>query len=121
MKNILIIIGLISIAGISACTKTTEIIYNNGVPGTIIGQVTLYDTLLNFGNRDFIIDDRSGIEVSIEGTQLKGITNKNGSYSIKDVPPGAYILIFKKNDFITYKSDPFEFAGNGTDRFDANI
>jgi hypothetical protein len=101
-------------------TTTTQVMYTgDAIPGTIIGKVTAIDTL--FINGRYVVSDPSGVEVSIEGTSLKGITDKGGRYSISNVPPGAYWLIFKKEDFATYHDGVIEFAGNGTDYWDAEV
>src|SRR5580704_9494761 len=83
-----------------ACgAKTTEVIYNNGVPGTIIATVFLYDSLgVNAGG---IPLDPSGVEVSVEGTDRKALTDKNGKCTITKVPPGVLNFLFKKEGFAT--------------------
>jgi hypothetical protein len=95
-------------------SKTTEIIYNNGVPGTIIAQVQLCDSLSGPTGQIYL-PDASGIEVSIEGTSFKTVTDKNGKCTLSNIPPGVYSIFFKKDGFTTQKDAYKEFAGNGTD------
>ena len=100
----------------SACKSnpTTQVIYTgSGIPGTILGKVILYDTL--YDNLGYVIlDDASGVTVSVEGATLKAITDKDGKYSIPDVPPGTYLIAFSKDGFATDKLH-LSFAGNGTE------
>ena len=101
----------------SGCkSNPTSVVYtNDGKPGTIVGQVTLIDSLYKLNEGYTILSDASGVEVSIDGTQLKGITDANGRFSIENIPPGAYWLIFKKDGFATYHEGVIDFPGNGTD------
>src|SRR5207253_3143103 len=95
-----------------------EVVYNNGAPGTIIAKVTLIDSLSLTNGQD-IKHDPSGVEVSIEGTSLKAVTDNNGKCTITNVPPGVYNFLFKKDGFATQVYGQKEFAGNGTDLVNA--
>jgi hypothetical protein len=106
---------VITCSFLSACgSKTTEIVYNNGVPGTIIARVTLWDSLSAFPGFSPVLDP-SGVEVSIEGTAFKALTDKNGDCTIQNVPPGVYNFLFKKTGFSTQVIGQKAFPGNGTD------
>ena len=103
-----------------ACaSKTTEVIYNNGVPGTIIASVFLWDSLgVNGGG---ILLDPSGVEVSIEGTDRKALTDKKGKCTITNVFPGVLNFFFKKDGFATQVYGQKEFAGNGIDLINTSM
>src|SRR5438094_9938499 len=108
MKNIFWLCMFTASAFFAACgSKTTEVVYtNDGKPGTIIIDVTLIDTLFNNGN-PIVLADASGVEASIDGTSLNGITDKNGRCIISNVPPGAYYFTFTKEGFGMMKGGPF--------------
>jgi TonB-linked SusC/RagA family outer membrane protein len=57
----------------------------NATPGSVTGQIT--DSASGRG--------LPGATVSIQGTKLSAITNDNGQYVIRDVPPGEYVLAIK--------------------------
>lgn len=99
-----------------ACSsKTTEVVYTNGIPGTLIADVTLNDSTWSK------ILDPSDVEVSIEGTAIKGLTDKNGRCTLLNVPPGIYNIFFKKIGFITQVYGQKEFVGNGTDEVSTTL
>jgi hypothetical protein len=115
IKNFILFLSVA--AFIAGCkSNTTQVIYtNDGKPGTIVGQISLYDSLLDKNSNSLPISDASGVTVTIEGTSLQGQTDKDGIYSITNVPPGAYWLIFSKDGYSTDHYGVIEFAGNGTD------
>src|SRR5437899_1519502 len=123
MKNIFY--SIIFFAGANLLTgcksnTTTQVVYTGDViPGTIVGKVYLADTV--FMNNYIPISDASGVEINIEGASFSAVTDKDGRYTIANVPPGAYWLIFKKDGFATYHDGVIEFTGNGTDRWDAQV
>ncbi|MFZ5517843.1 MAG: M56 family metallopeptidase [Candidatus Zhuqueibacterota bacterium] len=45
----------------------------------------------------------SGATVAIDGTNFKGISDVNGSYTIADVPPGVYNLLASSPGFMSVK------------------
>src|SRR5437763_13234550 len=101
MKNIFWLCMFTASAFFVACgSKTTEVVYtNDGKPGTIIIDVTLFDSVIMVGGGSTRITDASGVEVSLEGTSLKEITDINGRCNISNVPPGAYDFLFTKDGF----------------------
>ncbi len=66
--------------------------------GTMVGFVKLYD---EYG---FIIEDKSGVKVTITGTDpgISATTNSQGRYEINDLETGNYHLEFSKDGFGTY-------------------
>ncbi|MCD4736337.1 MAG: carboxypeptidase-like regulatory domain-containing protein [Bacteroidales bacterium] len=97
MKNIWILIICLAITGSiladSAKSKNSE---NPPVETTSIsGTVT-----------DFVSGEPlTGVEVSIEGSDVKAYTDLDGNFMIKDVKPGKYNLIFS---YISYNKSLVE-------------
>ena len=66
--------------------------------GTISGRVVLED------QASLPSPDHSGVEVAVEGhPEFFAKTGVDGSYTISDVPPGLYQLVFSKKGYVTRK------------------
>lgn len=75
------------------------------------GQIAGYVLLGN--NNQLATVDRSGVEVSIVGTDLKGTTDAEGKWSIDDVPSGNHILEYHKDGY-SWMRQYVQFVGSGT-------
>ena len=76
--------------------------------GDLIGRVgALMD---EFGK---LMTDRSGYLVRLEGTtpELTATTDKDGKFSISNLPAGTYNLVFSKSGFQTLKVFSYQFNG----------
>ena len=104
MRNIIKLSALLAFAVFCGCkdTNTTQVIYTgDAIPGTLVGNGNLYDTVWDNFSRNYAeIDDRSNVLVSLEGTTFKTTTNKKGEWRIENVPPGTYNILFQKDDYI---------------------
>lgn len=83
---------------ILVCALLIPSLTNAGVTGKIAGKVTDQDT----GEPLF------GVNVIIEGTRMGDATNVDGFYSINNIPPGEYTVIFsavgyQKKSFVKVK------------------
>jgi len=76
--------------------------------GNIEGWVTLYDDL---GNR---IQDKSGVNISLEETSLSAYSDTDGYWEIIGIPAGIYDFFFQKDNFFTVKFRNIQFVGGGT-------
>jgi hypothetical protein len=94
LTNILIIL--------SGCDKNEE---NSFPKGSIVGFVHLIDENGNVSN------DRSGVNVSIEGIAKSAITNEIGRVELTNVPAGTYNILFSKEGYGTCKISSFQFIG----------
>ncbi len=73
--------------------------------GALYGRVTLYDV-------DSInITDNSNIAVSIEGSNLASLTDRNGWWRMNGLTTGNYTLVFSKAGYGTYKDFSYQFIG----------
>lgn len=74
-----------------------------GGTGSVLGKVVLQDqlTLQNPDHSGVRIRflDASGNPVMVEGEELVGSSTETGDFSIGDVPPGTYTLVFTKEDY----------------------
>src|SRR5436309_3272435 len=114
MKNKFFLIAFFSAAVFAGCKSTTQVIYNDGVPGSIIGQVALMDSVNSHNAGQRQLGDASGVLVSIEGTSYAATTDRSGKFTLENVPPGTYWLLYTKDGFETSRQGPQTFAGNGT-------
>jgi hypothetical protein len=76
--------------------------------GNIEGWVTLYDDLGN------LLQDKSGVMISLEGTTLSAYSNTEGYWEIVGVSAGIYDFFFQKDNFFTTKLHNIQFVGGGT-------
>ncbi|MBM2845449.1 MAG: hypothetical protein HW407_761 [Bacteroidetes bacterium] len=60
------------------------------------------------------VTDHSGILVSAEGTGLTALTDKDGWYTLNDLPTGTYTVAFSKSGYGTWKNPGFQIVGGGT-------
>jgi hypothetical protein len=75
--------------------------------GSIIGFCQLTDAANN------LIDDRSGVEVSVEGTNVSTTTSSDGRYTLTGVPSGIHVLRYSKQGFGVWKNTQFQYVGGG--------
>ena len=76
--------------------------------GNISGSFILYD------DNGSTPQDRSGVQISIEGHPFSTLTATNGSWQLEEVPAGIYTLVYSKTGYFTWKSFNFQFVGGGT-------
>ena len=92
---------------VTGCQKE-EFIYPKG---DIVGFIDMVD---RYGNE---LDDKSGVSVSIDGTDIKTITNELGRYKLTDVPVGTYKIIYKRSDFGALVIESYQFVGGDVPAF----
>lgn len=89
---------------LSSCTSGSheELFFNDVIESasksSISGYVNLYD------EGTFPMEDKSGMQIKIEElSSFSATTDKNGYFTLKDVPFGTYTLIYEKTGYGTYK------------------
>jgi len=80
----------------------------NGVKGNITGDVQLLDESHN------LVNDFSGVNISIKGTDFTTQSDSKGKWTLKDIPPGVYDIIMSKPDYDSLLFFGYPFPGNGT-------
>jgi len=90
------------------CDKSEENIF---LKGNIIGFVYLVD------ETGYEVENKSGVNISIEGLTSSAITNEDGRFELSDVPAGTYNIIFNKSGYGTYKRFSFQFIGGNVPAF----
>ncbi len=102
MKKIFIpLLTLIFI--ILSCEKESSPTITDVKPGNITGILDIYDS-----------DDNGGANVSLKGTNISTTTNYEGRWTLTNVEPGVYDIIFSKPGYDTTEVYGFPFPGNGT-------
>ena len=98
---------------IGACKKTTTtetvVINSNLSPGFISGVVLQYD---QFGVQ--ATSKLNQVTVSVEGQTYTTVTDTNGAYTLSNVLPGTYNVMFGKAGYGVWQQQQVSFAGNGT-------
>jgi len=84
------------------CDKKKENIF---LEGNIVGFVNLVDET---GNE---VEDKSGVNISIEGLTSSAKTNEDGRFELSNVPAGTYNIIYNKTGYGSYKRFSFQFFG----------
>ena len=83
--------------------------------GNISGFVELH-------SKDFLrYSDNSGVEVSVEGTNISTTTDINGRWTLSNLSTGTYNIVFTKTGFGNIKKIGYQFAGGGTAYLDKII
>jgi len=59
-----------------------------------------------------IIQDGSGVELSLEGTNYRTLTDQYGKWKIYNVPAGTYNLVAQKEGFGNHKFLDYEYSGS---------
>jgi hypothetical protein len=102
MKFIKILLLLNIIAFFLGCDKNQDA---KELSGNIVGFVRLID---ENGN---IVQDKSGVNVSIEGLNMSANSNVDGWFELADIPAGSYNIIYSKTGYGTYKRFGYQFIG----------
>lgn len=84
------------------CNKNEDNVF---LEGNIIGFVNLVNET---GSE---VEDKSGVNVSIEGLNTSANTNENGRFELSNVPAGTYNIIYNKKGYGSYKRFSFQFIG----------
>lgn len=84
------------------CDKNDENIF---LKGNIVGFVNLVNET---GNE---VEDKSGVNISIEGLTSSANTNEDGRFELSNVPAGTYNIIYNKTGYGSYKRFSFQFIG----------
>jgi hypothetical protein len=79
--------------------------------GTLVGN--LHGRLMLYDQCGDTVADRSGVTVAIEGTRYSTRTGADGTWTIKDLPTGTYVVSITKDDFSTDKYFGYQFVGGG--------
>jgi hypothetical protein len=107
MKIFSVIAGLFLLIGVTSCVNDT----NDDAPDTanISGAVNLYDEGVNK-------TDQSGMSVRTDGTipVYSAFTNAEGKFTLTDVPPGDYTLVFEKSGYGAFKKYSVKHTITGT-------
>jgi hypothetical protein len=90
---------IVCVGFLSACKSSTAPDGSN----TIAGLVVLYDsTGLDSDTAAVTLSDFSGIDVSIDGTTHKTVTDRDGHFKFDNIPNGTYSITATKAGFGTY-------------------
>ncbi|MDB5035797.1 MAG: Carboxypeptidase regulatory-like domain [Chlorobi bacterium] len=109
-----LMIGAIMIAvAVGSCGNNPA---NADAKGTLGGRVGLMGE--NWKKGFSATGDFSGITVAMQGTPYSTTTAANGTWSIKNLPQGTYILTMSKQGYMTYVDSSFQFVGGGTVTYD---
>jgi len=84
------------------CDKNEE---NTLLEGNIVGFVNLIDET---GNE---VEDKSNVNVTIEGLSSSVNTNEDGRFELSNVPAGTYNIIYNKTGYGSFKRFGFQFIG----------
>jgi len=76
--------------------------------GDITGKVYVFDPSQR------LVNDRSGVQVSLDQGSLKTATVYDGSWKLSGVPAGIHTLLFVKTGYFTVKQFNLQFVGGGT-------
>ncbi|MBM2814372.1 MAG: Carboxypeptidase regulatory-like protein [Ignavibacteria bacterium] len=91
---------------IISCNNNNNVV---GVtPGNITGFIEIRDEYLK------TLSDFSGVNVNIKGKNYNTQSDSKGKWTLKDVLPGVYDIIFSKPGYDTLIIFGFPFPGNGT-------
>jgi len=58
-----------------------------------------------------VISDGSGVQIYLEGTNFRTLTDHSGNWKIYNIPAGTYNLVAKKDGFGYHKFIDFEYLG----------
>ena len=103
MKKIILISIVAIISILFSCEDSKSPVITDTKPGNITGVLDIYES-----------DDNSGAYVSIKGTKYVTTTDYAGRWTLTNVEPGVYDIIFSKPGYDTTEIYGFQFAGNGT-------
>src|SRR5690348_8569373 len=73
-----------------------------------MGRILLTDSL----GKD--LTDHSGAVVTIENRPYMATTSADGNFTLRDIPPGTYTFLVKKDSFTKKKIFNIRHVGNGT-------
>lgn len=90
------------------CNKNEENIF---LKGKIVGFVNL----VNEAGEE--IENKSGVNVLIEGLEISANTNENGRYELTNVPAGTYNIIYNMTSYGSYKRFGYQFIGGNLPAF----
>jgi hypothetical protein len=79
-----------------------------------VGEVTL----LKDGQ---VLQDRSGVNVQVRGTDISTLTDSNGAWELNGLPTRTYDITFSKEGFGEYKDFAFPFVAGGINKYRLNI
>src|SRR5688572_10492567 len=82
--------------------------------GTLVGKVYVCDP---FGEWTV---NHAGVTLELEGTNLRAVSDTAGIWTIHNIPPGTYILLIKKDGYVTNKEFNIIIPGKGTLYMNAN-
>jgi hypothetical protein len=98
MKKALIILTLVIFAGFSFAGIDGN---GTGEAAPVVKAITLSGKVIDFNSGEVL----TGVEVTIEGTNIVTYTDFDGIFEIKDVKPGTYSLVAS---LISYKDSLVE-------------
>jgi len=102
MKDIPVILFILSLGLLVSCGPKTEIVtntYSTAEPGNVKGTAKLFDT------NGVAIPDASGVKVTMEATSYSTLSATDGTWELQNVAAGTYpSLVYSKTGFPTYKS-----------------
>lgn len=102
MNKILLPLFVLILFNLS-CEKESSSTITEVKHGNITGVLDIWDS-----------DDNSGAYVSLKGTNIFTTTDYNGKWTLTNVEPGVYDIIFSKPGYDTTECYGFPFPGNGT-------
>jgi|GEM_PF-4529472 len=102
MKKIFLLLSIVIFVNLS-CEKENSSAITDVKPGNITGLLDIWES-----------NDNSGAFVSLKGTKISTTTDYNGKWTLTNVEPGVYDIIFSKPGYDTTEVYGFPFPGNGT-------
>lgn len=87
---------------LTGCNKYDDNVF---IEGNIVGFVNLVN------ETGYELEDKSGVNISIEGLTNSASTNEDGRIELENVPAGTYNFIYKKPGYGIYKSFSYQFIG----------
>jgi hypothetical protein len=108
MKKLLSVITFCLLLLFSCKESTSPSDNNNNIPGNITGNIETMD------ENGVLLNDFGGVNISIKGTNYSTQSDLKGKWTLKDIAPGVYDIIFSKPGFDSLVIFGYPFPGNGT-------
>jgi hypothetical protein len=102
MRTLSLISGLLAIFLFVGCDQNSNpVLPDSTLRGDISGKVILHQDY----RQEDPLQTNEGVEVSIEGTTLSTLSDRDGKWTISGLAEGSYTLVLSKNLYETYKQN----------------
>lgn len=103
-RNLLVFSFVIAVLCIMSSCKKEELVSVNGI---VSGK--LIDASTNTGLAD--------VAITVQGTKIKGTTKTDGTFEVKGIPAGEYVMVFTKSGYMISKRSVYiELSGASAKR-----